>query len=189
MLKYLEISFLVIFFLLVFGCSKDKTTDPVDEVTDLEALYSELFNTQTDEDVDIVVADSAEVALDIDLGVSDSAGIDLDGESVFIIAYDSTVSETAELAVDCRLLNFVFANDSTRMAMFFDCSPDGLVFDNSLIIDVGPACFNNHPTANVVKLYIYDNDRNRWDLLIALPRNNPRLRFEIDHFSKYAISD
>jgi len=188
MLKYLG-SFLVIIFLLAFCCSKDKTTDPVDEITDLEALYMELFNAQGDDSVDVVVADSAEVALDIDSGVSDSAEIDLDGETVFIIAYDSTVSDTADLALDCRMLNFEFGSDSTKIAMFFDCTPDGLVFDNSLIIDVGSDCFNNHPTANVVKLYIYNPDHSRWDQEAVLQKTNPRLRFEIDHFSKYAIAD
>ncbi len=189
MLKYLKLSCLITIFLMAFCCSKDKTTDPVDEATDLESLYSELFNAQVDGSVDVITADSVEVALDIELGVSDSAEIDLDGESVFIITYDSTVSGTAALAIDCRMLNFEFANDSTKIAMFFDCSPDGIVFDNSLIIDVGPDCFNNHPNANAVKLYIYDPDRNRWDMEGLLQKTNPRLRFEIDHFSKYAISD
>lgn len=179
----------LIFSLLIAGCSKDNSTDPPEQVTDLEALCSELFDTQDNDSVEVMTADSAEAALDIEIGVSDSAEIDLDGDTLYIIAYDSTVSDSAELAVDCRLLNFVFGGDSTKMAMLFNCSPDGLVFDNSLIIDVSPDGFNNHLTANAVKLYIYDTDENRWDLVSVLQKTDPRLRFEIDHFSKYAIFD
>jgi len=179
----------IVLSLLAVGCSKDNPADPPEQTTDLEALCSELFGTQDNDSVEVITADSAEVALDIEFGVSDSAEIDLDGDTLYIIAYDSTVSDSADLAVDCRLLNFIFGGDSTKMAMFFNCSPDGLVFDNSLIFDVDLDSFNNHPNANVVKLYIYDTDGDRWDLVSVLQKTDPRLRFEIDHFSKYAISD
>ena len=179
----------IVLLLLAIGCSKDNPTDPPEQITDLEALCSALFSTQNYDSIVVTTADSGDADLDIDLGVSDSAEIVLDGDSVFIIATDSTVSDSADLAMDCRLLNFSFGSDSSKIAMFFNCSPDGLVFDNCLIIDVSPDHFDNHPTANVVKLYIYNADRNRWDLLSALQKTNPRLQFEINHFSKYAISD
>ena len=178
----------IMMFLCFQGCSKDDTTSPLENATVYEKLYAELFNTTEFDSVEIVVTDSVETNLDVEFGASDSVSMSIEGETNFIIAYDSTITDSIELGIDCSMLAFVRGNDSSKIAMAFSCSPEGQVFENSLIFDIHPGYFNNNPSSNVVKLYGY-NPAGNWSVVCTQQKSSSRLRFEVDHFSKYAISD
>ena len=175
--------------LLSLGCSDDKLANPYEDATDYQSLYMDIFNVDGYNDVDVVVADSVELAIDLTAEQGDSVAFDIDGQSVYVIAYDGAVTDSVDIAIDCRMLEFVTAGDSSKKAMYFACGPAGQVFENDLIIDFDPAQFNNHPNSNVVKLYLLNESNNKWYHQGNQQKSQPRARFGIDHFSKYAISD
>lgn len=176
--------------LLVFGfyCS-DKSTDPHEDATDLQALYLDLFNVTNYDNIQVYVADSAEATIDLALEAADSSTITVDSDNIYIISGDSTVTEDVEITIGCKKVLFIQGTDSSKCALAFDCLPDSLTFNDDLIIDVDPSGFNNHPTANVVKLLLYNQVTNKWNVIGTAQKTNPRVQFSIDHFSKYAISD
>jgi hypothetical protein len=174
---------------LFAACSDDKgtTTEPVQ--TDYEKLYVELFGQTGAGETEVVIADSTRLALDLATGLADSASFTKGGYQNYIEVPDSAALGSVQLAVDYLDVRFVQGNDSSRSAMVFVCEPEGTVFENSLVFDFQPGQFNNHPTSNVVKLYIYDESEGRWRLEQTHQKTDPRVRFEIDHFSRYGISD
>ncbi|MCP4580277.1 MAG: hypothetical protein GY839_01570 [candidate division Zixibacteria bacterium] len=190
-LKITKIVFVMIICMLLLICSKNESTEPDPEVetTELEELFSEIIGVSHDGELDVVIVDTSSVEFDLGSGTGDSVEVSLGDESVYIIAGSDLVSEDTDFSIDCQLLNFDQGNDTALVAMYFNCLPDGLEFDNSLIIDVGSEGFNNHPNSNVVKLYQYNENNNRWSNIDTQQKSDPRLRFEIDHFSRYAISD
>ncbi|GEM_PF-2784602 len=170
-------------------CSKDKTTEPVEQTTDNELLYMELFNSSDADTIDVAVTDSTEIALEITPGLADSAGFTLEGEYNYVLIPDSAIVDSTSISIQFDRLRFVRGNDSTLSALVFECAPDGQVFSESLIFDIYVGYFNNNISSNAVKLYLFDPDSNRWRLESVKQKNNPPLRFKISHFSKYAISD
>jgi hypothetical protein len=189
MLKITKIVTVVIFGMLFILCSNNESTEPDNETTELEELFLEIVGTPGDGELEVEVVDTSNVEFNLGSGTGDSVEVTLGSESVYIIAGDNLVSEDTDFSLDCQLLNFDQGNETTYVAMYFDCQPNGLEFDNSLILDVGSGFFNNHPTSNAVKLLQYNASSNRWTTVVALQKTDPRLRFEIDHFSKYAIAD
>jgi hypothetical protein len=175
--------------LVLAVCSKDKTTEPVEQTTDNELLYMELFNSSDADTIEVAITDSTEIALEITPGLADSAGFTLEGENNYILIPDSAIVDSTSISIQFDRLRFVRGNDSTLSALVFECAPDGQVFSESLIFDIYVGYFNNNPNSNAVKLYLFDPDSNRWRLESVKQKNNPPLRFKISHFSKYAISD
>lgn len=181
---------LVVLFLLVFSyCSSDNTTDPYEDATEFESLYLDLFNVTEYDDIEVYVTDSADVAIDLGLDAGDSSTIAVDGEDIYIISGDSTVTEDVQISIDCRKILFIQGDDSSKSAYAFECLPDSVVFNDELIIDVASSGFNNHPNSNVVKLLEYNQNSNKWNVIATEQKTNPRIQFGIEHFSKYAISD
>jgi len=174
---------------LIFASCSDNDTDPLDSFNQEEKLYAELFNTTEVEAVVFDTTDSASMTMAIDASTIDSAQIDISGQLNFVVVPESSITDSVSLATDWRMLHFIVGADSSRMAMIIDCSPEGTIFASNIIFNVHPGYFNNHPNANVVKLYIYNEMDQRWRLESTEQKSNPRLQFEISHFSKYAISD
>jgi hypothetical protein len=187
----LKIIFVLALAALVVGfitCSDDKTNNPADQYSDYENLYMELFNVADADSVEIITVDSASSSLTLQSGSADSAEVTIEGESNFIIAYDSTISDTVDIEIESRMLEFVQGSDSSRKTLVFICAPEGQVFENGLIFDIYPAYFNNHPTSNVVRLYAL-NPAGNWNVISTQHKSASRLRYAISHFSKYAIAD
>lgn len=188
--RNLAFTMVVISAILVLAvCSKDKTTDPVVQSIDNELLYMELFNSGDADSIEVAITDSTEIALEITPGIADSAGFNLEGEDNYILIPDSAITDSAAISIQFDRLRFIRGNDSTLSALVFECAPDGQVFSESLIFDIYVGYFNNNTSSNAVKLYLFDPDSNRWRLESVKQKNNPPLRFNIAHFSKYAISD
>lgn len=185
------LALVMILSILVFvTCSKnDKTTDPIPQITDNEELYMELFNSTDADTIEVVVSDSAEINIDITPGIADSAAFILDGQDNFILIPDSALTDSTAISIQCERLRFVHGNDSTLSALVFNCFPDGQVFSESLVFNVYVGYFNNNNSSNAVKMYSFDPDSNRWRLESTKHKNDPRLQFNLTHFSKYAISD
>lgn len=175
--------------LLSFGCSKDNSTSPYEDATDYESLYLDIFNASSYDSVNIIVADSADMEIGLTADHGDSVAFDIDGQSVYVIAYDGAVTDSVDITIDCRMLEFVIGGDSSKKAMYCDCGPEGQTFESNLLIDFDPSQFNNHPTSNVVKLYWLNTATNRWSVSATQQKTLPRARFGIGHFSKYAIAD
>jgi len=184
-----KFAILMIGLLLSFGCSEDDSTNPYEDATEYESLYMDIFNVDGYNDVDVVVADSVELAIDLTAEQGDSVAFDIDGQSVYVIAYDGAVTDSVDIAIDCRMLEFVIGGDSSKKAMYFNCGPVGQVFESDLLIDFDPSQFTNHPTSNVVKLFLLNESTNKWNVEGTQQKSQPRARFGISHFSKYAISD
>jgi hypothetical protein len=181
-----------IVFLLIFvfaACSKDKTTEPAEQSTDNETLYMELFNASDTDSIDVAITDSVEIGIEITPGIADSTAFSLENEDNYILIPDSALTDSAAISIQFNRLRFIRGNDSTLSALVFECMPDGQVFSESLIFDIFVGYFNNNTNSNVVKLYLYDPTAKRWNLESTKHKNDPRLRFNISHFSKYAISD
>jgi len=87
------------------------------------------------------------------------------------------------------MFRFVRGNDSSRIAIAFICSPEGQAFEDNLIFNVYPGYFNNHPNSNNVKLFLYNQDTGKWKVENTRQKTGKRLRFEIEHFSRYAIAN
>jgi hypothetical protein len=175
--------------LLSFGCSKDNSTNPYEDATDYESLYMDIFNVSSYDSVDIIVADSADMEMGLTADQGDSVAFDIDGQAVYVIAYDGAVTNPVDITMDCRMLEFIVGGDSSRKAMYCECGPDGQAFESAIMIDFDPAQFNNHPTSNVVKLYQHNDSTNKWSMTATQQKSQPRARFGIGHFSKYAIAD
>jgi hypothetical protein len=180
---------IVLSILVLAVCSKDKTTDPVEQTTDNELLYMELFNSGDTDSIEVAITDSAEIGVEITPGIADSAAFSLEDEDNYILIPDSAITDSAAISIQFNRLRFIHGNDSTLSAVVFECTPDGQVFSESLIFDIFVGYFNNNTNSNVVKLYLYDPTTKRWNLESTKHKNDPRLRFNIAHFSKYAISD
>jgi hypothetical protein len=180
---------IVLSILVLAVCSKDKTTAPVQQTTDNELLYMELFNASDTDSIEVAITDSAEIALDITPGITDSAAFSLESEDNYILIPDSALADSTAISIQFKRLRFIHGNDSTLSALVFECTPDGQVFSESLIFDIYVGYFNNNTSSNVVKLYLYDPTAKRWSHQSTKHKNDPRLRFNIAHFSKYAISD
>lgn len=169
-------------------CS-DNPTDPYEDASDMQALYLDLFNVTDYDSIQVYVADSAEASIDLALEAADSSTLTVDGDDIYVISGDSTVTEDVEITIDCKKVVFIQGTDSSKFALAFSCLPESLTFNDALVIDVPTAGFNNHPTANAIKLLLYDPDSNRWNVVATGHKTNPREQFSIEHFSKYAISD
>lgn len=175
--------------LLLAVCSKDKSTEIVEQTTDNELLYMELFNSSDADSIEVAITDSTEIALEITPGIADSAVFTLEGEDNYILIPDSALADSTAISIQFDRLHFLRGNDSTLSALVFKCLPNGQAFSESLIFDIYVGYFNNNTNSNAVKLYLFDPDSNRWRLESTKQKNNPPLRFKIAHFSKYAISD
>ena len=180
---------LMLAFLLTGSCSSDKATDPYEDATDWQSLYLDLFDATYYDDTEVYTADSVATEIDLALDSGDSASISIEGEEIYIISGDSTVTEDVQVSIDCRKLKFIQGVDSSKAALVFNCLPDSLEFNDALMIDVPADAFNNHPHSNAVKLLLYNPDSNRWSIVEVGHKSNPRIQFGIDHFSRYAISD
>jgi hypothetical protein len=180
---------IVLSILVLAVCSKDKTTEPVEQTTDNELLYMELFNSGDTDSIVMAITDSAEIGVEITPGIADSAAFSLEDEDNYILIPDSAITDSAAISIQFNRLRFIHGNDSTLSALVFECTPDGQVFSESLIFDIFVGYFNNNTNSNAVKLYLYDPAAKHWNLESTKHKNDPRLRFNIAHFSKYAISD
>jgi len=180
---------LILLTVVIASCSKDKSADPVEQTSANEWLYMELFNASNTDSIEVVIADSARTELEITPGIADSAAFTLEGEDNYILIPDSAIANSVTISIKFDRLRFVRGNDSTLSALVFECAPDGQVFSESLIFDIHVGYFNNHTSSNAVKLYLYNSTTKHWSLQATKQKNNPPLRFNIAHFSKYAISD
>lgn len=175
--------------MLAFGCSHEKSTDPYKDASDYESLYMDIFRVNGYDSVDIIVADSAVMQMGLTADQGDSVAFDIEGQSVYVIAYDGAVAYPVDITMDCRTPEFIIGGDSSKKKMYCGCGPDGQTFESDLQIDFDPSQFNNRPTSNVVKLYWLNTATNRWSVYAAQQKAQPRTRFGIGHFSKYAIAD
>ena len=173
------------------SCSSHSTSSPAPQTTvsEYDNLYTELFGDANTEDLEVVVEDSARLAVNLATGAADTASWNSGGYQNRLLIPDSAAATPVDLEVDCLSIRFVKGNDSSHTAMMLDCSPDGTVFQHSLVFDADPAQFQNNATSNVVKLYLWDESEKRWKLEAVAHKTDPRIQFEIDHFSKYGISD
>jgi len=175
--------------IMIAGCSRDKSSSPtLTEEQQLDELYVELFNPPPGEVFSIAVSDSATIEMSIQSGLADTARYTIDGLSNTIVCPANLVSTPAALQMRCERLMFVRGTDSSRTALYYDCSPDGITFNDSLVVDVDSVYFNNSPNSNVVKLYVYSELDQRW-LHYDNSQKAARVVFYLTHFSKYAISD
>jgi hypothetical protein len=71
--------------------------------------------------------------------------------------------------------------------ILFEFGPDGLEFDIVAVLAFDIAEINGDATS--AKLYYYDPVKKKWNLEYYVSVQNGIAEFEIDHFSKYAISD
>jgi len=173
---------------LLGACSSEKSTQS-NPPSEYEELFIELYNPQSGEAYSAIVADSADIVANFTAGTRDSLAFVINSLDNAVVLPDSLVLTQMNLSLRCDYINFIRGTDSSLTAMGFICLPDGATFNDSLILDIDPAYFDNNQNSNVVKLYIYNESNGHWNVVNALQKNNPRLRFNIGHFSRYAISD
>jgi hypothetical protein len=74
-----------------------------------------------------------------------------------------------------------------KRAIIFEFGPSGLVFEEPAKLDFEMAELNNR--ADYARLFYYNPNYKSWILKSVKAVEQGEVEFEIDHFSKYAISD
>ncbi len=145
----------------------------------------------------------------IDLGRSLQLSGGNNYEMTGTVVYDSTYIEqsvggTVEIKRDAYLHEFVVEPDAIeestlitvrsvdevilgKTMILFEFGPDGLEFIKSAILrfDTGEL----REEAFIAKLYYLDPEEEKWVYQYSVEVQDGIAEFEIDHFSKYAISD
>ena len=124
--------------------------------------------------------------------VSASLLVNKDAGGVIEIERDAYVHlftvESAALDANTEI-SVVSSNEKVlgKNMIVFEFGPDGLVFGKSAILDFEIAELNSRALS--AKLYYYDPDLKSWVFQGSSAISGGVASFNIDHFSKYAISD
>jgi hypothetical protein len=179
--------------LLVLACSDNKimniSSQPVDQ--DLAAINAVDFaKTHAGENPGLASATPTYLVAKTEYGfeISGTAlttSFVLDNETITIQVPNNAFNKSKwgdRLYIYIRAEKWSTPNGNV---FYYDCTPSGVVFNSPLKL--------NQPYQNKVSgkqsLYFYDPKLNQWVTADAESLINGKAKFEIGHFSKYAISD
>ncbi|MCD6161778.1 MAG: hypothetical protein J7K40_05120 [candidate division Zixibacteria bacterium] len=175
---------------LVFsGCSNDTPLGPDSNVeqTSLNRMILPLGGSTTTQSKGGGVGDLTVVtAVEVDKVIKASSGgkidiVDNSYEHLFTIQENAIPTDT--LITIAKTHEMVNENESA----VFEFGPDGLVFSSSSVLEFEMAELDS--SAATAKLYYYDPSDETWDLQDTKSVVDGKVAFDIDHFSRYAISD
>lgn len=175
---------------LVFsGCSNNTPLGPDSNVeqSSLNRTALPLGGSTTTESKDVGGDDlDLIVAIEVEKQICAAKGgkidiVDNSYEHLFTIQANAIPSDT--LITIAKTHEAVYGNESA----VFEFGPAGLVFSSSSVLEFEMAELDS--SATTAKLYYYDPTDEEWDLQDTQSVVNGTVSFDIDHFSRYAISD
>ena len=181
---------LVLVVILTFACS-NKSVQPQNDqlINDLEAINAvEMVKTQSG--LAKATATATLIAnTTTEFELNGSAYTDtfvIDSDTVIIYAPANTWDKTK---YGDRMHIFIRAekwSTSTSDVFYYECSPGGAVFLNYLVL-YQP--YNNKKSSTLQNLYWGDTAASTWVIADQDLLNKGYVKYEIKHFSKYAIAD
>lgn len=170
-LKHLWVAAALAAVVVLAGCSNDSIVGPVN---DQDVLLGR--------SIPVVPLSAVEVSQQIPAATGGVIAISQDNYNhAFVVSKDGLdKDETISAKVQSDYVN-------GKKAVIFEFGPDGLVFKEASKLQFDIAAVNVR--ASSAYLYYFDPKVGNWVLQSVVRVNNGVAVFDINHFSKYAISD
>ncbi len=168
---------LIFSLLFVAGCSDNYSVNP--EPSQSPTLSARAIPSLPPQEVDAIISNNSEI-----ISVDDGGVITIDRDK-----YEHSFSvEPRAVVVDVEI-NVVSYEEKVRgnRAIIFEFCPSGLVFNSPAKLEFDMSELDSK--ADYAKLFYYHPAYKIWVLQSIKKVESKRVEFDINHFSRYAISD